>query len=56
MVMKFLDLPDEILLKIFSNLDQKELLNVTLVSKNVKELAFDPGKELNKIFEHKLAS
>jgi hypothetical protein len=40
--MKFLDLPNDILLKILSNLNQKELLNVTLVSKNVNKLALDP--------------
>jgi hypothetical protein len=40
--MKLLDLPNEILVKIFSNLNQKELLHVSLVSKKVKELAFNP--------------
>jgi hypothetical protein len=40
--MSLLDLPNEIWMKIFSNLNQRELLNVSLVSKRVKELALDP--------------
>jgi hypothetical protein len=40
--MELLNLPNEILVKILSNLNQKELLNVSLVSKKVKELAFNP--------------
>jgi hypothetical protein len=41
--MSLLDLPNEIWMKIFSNLNQRELLNVSLVSKRVKELALDPA-------------
>jgi hypothetical protein len=40
--MKLLDLPNEIWIKILSNFDQKDLLNVSLVSKKVKELSLDP--------------
>jgi hypothetical protein len=40
--MKVLRLPNEIWFKILSNLDQKELLNASLVSKRFKELVLDP--------------
>jgi hypothetical protein len=40
--MNLLDFPNEIWIRILSNLDQKDLLNVSLVSKKVKELALDP--------------
>jgi hypothetical protein len=41
--MSLLDLPNEIWIKIFSNLDQRELLNVSLVSKKARELALHPA-------------
>jgi hypothetical protein len=41
--MKLLGLPNEILLKIFSNLNQRELLKTSLVSKKMKEVALDPA-------------
>jgi hypothetical protein len=40
--MKLLGLPNEIWIKILSNLKQKELINASLISKKVKELALDP--------------
>jgi hypothetical protein len=41
--MKLLDLPNEIWIKILSNIDQNDLLNLSLVSKKVKELVLDPA-------------
>jgi hypothetical protein len=40
--MKLLGLPNEIWIKILANLKQKELLNTSLVSKKLRELALDP--------------
>jgi hypothetical protein len=41
--MKLLGLPNEIWIKILANLKQRELLNTSLVSKKLRELALDPA-------------